>query len=55
MTLAESSDGWHIQGAGAERAQIAWASEVDGNLVLSLEDASRNTSPLSEAIVVEPH
>jgi len=54
MTLTECSDGWHIQGAGAERARIAWASEVDGTLVLSLEDPSRNTSPLSEAIAVEP-
>ena len=55
MTLAEGSDGWHILGTGAERARIAWASEVDGNLVLSLDDATRNTSAPSGAIAIEPH
>lgn len=45
MKLSEESDGWHIEGTGSERACIAFASEEDGRLVLSLED-SRRWKPL---------
>jgi hypothetical protein len=55
MTLDESRDGWRIQGPGAERARIAWASEVDGNLAISLEDVSRSASPPLEPFAVASH
>lgn len=35
MTLVSTGDGWRIEGAGAERARIAWATEVDGRLSYS--------------------
>jgi hypothetical protein len=37
MQVVETQDGWSIQGDGKERARLAWASEVDGRLVLSLD------------------
>ncbi len=40
MTLIEEGGRWRIEGEGHERARIAWASEKDGELVLSLEDPS---------------
>jgi hypothetical protein len=40
MTLVNEGDGWRIEGEGAERARVAWASEQDGELVLTLEDSS---------------
>jgi hypothetical protein len=42
MRLIETEDGWKIEGHGSERARIAWASEQNGRLVLSLEAASSN-------------
>jgi hypothetical protein len=44
MKLLEDSNGWHIEGAGSERARIAFASEENGKLVLSLE-GSRKRGP----------
>jgi hypothetical protein len=38
MRLVKTDQGWRIEGEGAERAQIAWASEKDGCLVFSLHD-----------------
>ncbi len=35
MKLVSTGDGWRIEGAGAERARIAWATEVDGRLSYS--------------------
>jgi len=42
MTLVEEDGQWRIEGAGKERASIAFASEKDGRLVLSL-----NAAPLA--------
>jgi hypothetical protein len=55
MTLEECSEGWRIQGPGAERARIAWASEVDGNLAISLEDVSRSAAPPLKYPAAAPH
>ena len=35
MKLVESGDGWQIEGEGKERARIAYATELDGKLVLT--------------------
>ncbi|HVT96462.1 MAG TPA: hypothetical protein VHE33_03090 [Acidobacteriaceae bacterium] len=40
MTLVRAKDGWRIEGAGAERARIAWAREIDGKLFYSVEPAA---------------
>jgi hypothetical protein len=42
MRLVENGTGWQIEGPGKERARIAYASEKDGELVLTVpaEDAS---------------
>jgi hypothetical protein len=37
MKLVRGRDGWRIEGAGSERACIAYASEKDGRVVYSLE------------------
>ena len=42
MRLVETAKGWKIEGHGSERARIAWASEQDGRLVVSLEADSSN-------------
>jgi hypothetical protein len=36
MTLVKTDEGWRIEGEGAERARIAWATEVDGKLSYSV-------------------
>jgi hypothetical protein len=41
MNLVENSNGWRIQGEGKERARIAYASERNGHLVLSLQTESQ--------------
>jgi hypothetical protein len=37
MHLVQREGGWRIEGFGSERASIAWASEKNGRLVLTLE------------------
>jgi hypothetical protein len=37
MQLVETGEGWQIEGDGAERARIAFASEKDGALLLSMQ------------------
>jgi hypothetical protein len=44
MALVEGPEGWRIEGAGADRARIAWASERDGHLVIGLEDSPSSCS-----------
>jgi hypothetical protein len=44
MTLVEDAKGLHIEGEGAERARIAWASEEDDHLVFSVDESSSNIS-----------
>jgi len=38
MTIVEDQDGVRIEGEGSERARIAYASEEDGKLVLTIEE-----------------
>jgi hypothetical protein len=38
MLLVEDGEGWRIEGNGAERARIAWASEKEGQLVIAVEE-----------------
>jgi hypothetical protein len=40
MRLVEVGDGWRIEGDGAERARIAYASEKEGRLLFALERGS---------------
>jgi hypothetical protein len=40
MTLVSDENGWRIEGAGSDRACIAYASEQDGQLHFSLETAN---------------
>ena len=44
MALVEDGDGWHIEGEGAERARIAWASEENGELVFKFDDLVLDTT-----------
>lgn len=37
MRLVEDGEGWRLEGAGKERARIAYASQKDGKLVLTLQ------------------
>lgn len=48
MTLVETQTGWSIEGAGSERAQLAWASEVAGQLVLTLESSNEPNAQCAE-------
>ena len=32
MKLVKDTQGWHIEGAGSERARIAYASQNDGRI-----------------------
>jgi hypothetical protein len=36
MTLVRTNEGWRIEGDGAERARIAWATEVNGKISYSV-------------------
>lgn len=40
MRLVEDGDGWRIVGEGAERACIAYASEENGRLILTMQETS---------------
>ena len=44
MTLVKEGAGWRIEGEGAERARIAWASEVDGQLVFNFDNSPVDTT-----------
>jgi len=37
MRLVKEGDGWRIEGSGKERARVAYASEKEGRLILTLE------------------
>ncbi|HEY1809247.1 MAG TPA: hypothetical protein VGG42_11835 [Acidobacteriaceae bacterium] len=41
MQLVQHDGVWQIEGRGSERARIAWASEQDGRLVLTLGEGER--------------
>jgi hypothetical protein len=50
MKLVENRNGWEIEGQGKERARIAYATEQQGLLVLSLQDeADRELHPVSHS------
>jgi glycosyltransferase involved in cell wall biosynthesis len=51
MSLVEDGDGWHIEGAGSERASVAFAREANGSIVISHEslDGEEATEPLARA------
>jgi hypothetical protein len=40
MKLVEDGEGWRIEGAGNERARIAYASEQDGQLIFTFQPAA---------------
>jgi hypothetical protein len=42
MNLVRQGKGWRIEGPGSERARIAFASEQDGRLVVTLEEPSKH-------------
>jgi hypothetical protein len=48
MRLVKECGAWEIEGAGKERARIAYASEKDGRLVLTLEEGATVSSSRSE-------
>jgi hypothetical protein len=41
MSVVKDGDAWRIEGAGAERAALAYAQQVNGQLVYELADAPR--------------
>jgi hypothetical protein len=43
LHLVEKNGAWQIEGAGSDRARLAWACEVDGRLSLSLDPPSVTT------------
>ena len=48
MRLVRAADGWRIEGEGCECARLAYASELDGRLAMSLDDHSaRQFLPVS--------
>jgi hypothetical protein len=50
MRVVEKQGSWCIEGVGSERARLAWASEVDGQLVLTLEPKDESeVQPVSKA------
>ncbi|MGB9031222.1 MAG: hypothetical protein WCC27_13970 [Acidobacteriaceae bacterium] len=44
LQLVEKNGAWQMEGPGSDRARLAWASEVDGRLSLSLDPPSVTTS-----------
>jgi hypothetical protein len=48
MKLVSDGDGWRIEGAGCERARVAYASEKDGRLAFTMEP-----SPTGELSAVQ--
>jgi hypothetical protein len=49
MELVNDGHSWRVEGAGSERARLAYASEKDGKLVFTMEDSS--PAPLSDRAV----
>ena len=45
MQLVESAQGWQIEGLGKERARVAYASEKDGRLVVTMQDPAEDSGP----------
>jgi hypothetical protein len=49
MSIVKDGESWQIVGEGAERAVLAFAKEVDGQLVYEPTDASQGELLLCEA------
>ena len=45
MELVSDGDGWRVEGAGSERARVAYASEKDGKLVFTLQNPPSASAP----------
>jgi hypothetical protein len=54
MHLVQTSEGWRIEGAGAERARVAWATEIDGKLSYSVESTNA-VADASDALSEQLH
>jgi hypothetical protein len=53
MQLVQRGGAWQIEGQGSERARIAWASEKDGRLVVSLDGQEAVSTVESQAAEAE--
>lgn len=51
MKLVERDGAWSIEGPGKERARIAWASEVDGQLAVTVDETAEQ-KPSAVPVVV---
>ncbi len=51
MRLVQNSRGWQVEGPGKERARLAYASEKEGHLVLTVQAQANGNSP-GEPIIV---
>ena len=49
MRLVERNGSWRIEGPGSDRARLAWATERDGRLQLTMDDGARTASPACAA------
>ena len=45
MELVSDGDGWRVEGAGSERARVAYASEKDGKLVFTVQILRSASAP----------
>jgi hypothetical protein len=48
MKLVDNGQGWEIEGIGKERARMAYASEKDGHLLLTVQAHAEGDSPVSQ-------
>ena len=45
MELVSDGNSWRIEGAGSERASVAYASEKDGKLVFTVQRPAADALP----------
>jgi hypothetical protein len=45
LRLVEAAQGWRVEGMGRERARIAYASEKDGRLAVTMQDPAEDSGP----------
>jgi len=50
MKLVKDEPGWHIEGAGSERARVAFASEKDGRICYTFCRASAEVDPSTQHV-----
>jgi hypothetical protein len=51
MQLVENSEGWQIEGAGKERARVAYASAKEGRLLITVQGSAEETSDGPNAVI----